>query len=252
MTDSSQGTCRTRRKQAAIHVGEGGPGLDAKFDYYDVLGNLVPGTLLVCWVCICFPAATTALIAVPLPDAFRVVALTALAVFAGHLIQAVGSLAEPVLHRTWGGQPSERALTTGLGRYLPPEKAGVIAGRLADLFGAGQGSHALFLSAMQLTDAANVGRAARFNALYAYHRGLMVVVVTGIIMLLGSALVGGAASAWRWSGTATLLVVMLAVLALLWHRTRQRAYYYVREVLLAADLVLLKEGTATGSWGSEV
>ncbi len=114
--------------------------MESKFDYYDVLGNLVPGTLLVCWACVCFPSAAALLADVPLPDAFQFVALTALAIFTGHMIQAVGSLVEPLLHRTWGGQPSGRALGEGLGRYLPPEKAALVAARLADRFGIDQGS----------------------------------------------------------------------------------------------------------------
>ncbi len=99
---------------------------------------------------------------------------------------------------------------------------------------------------MHLTDASNVGRAARFNALYAYHRGLVVVVALAMAILLGS-VGGGAASAWHWTRIATLLISMLFALALLWHRTRQRAYYYVREVLLAADLLLIKDSPPPGS-----
>ncbi len=75
-----------------------------KIDFYDILGFLIPGTLLVCWVPICFPSISSMASALKFPSAFAVIALTALSVMLGHLMQAVEeSIIEPAIQRTWGG-----------------------------------------------------------------------------------------------------------------------------------------------------
>src|SRR4051812_9459157 len=81
-----------------------------KLDLYDILGSLVPGVLFVWWLSLCFPGAS-ATMAAKGPEAFIVITLTSLAFFIGQVIQALGSLLEPLLFRTWGGRPSEQVLS---------------------------------------------------------------------------------------------------------------------------------------------
>jgi len=209
-----------------------------KLDYYDILGVVVPGSLATCWVWICFPSVSVIMPSEGFPATLDIVASLALVVFIGHIIQTVGSLLEPGVYRTWGGRPSERALGEGLGdRYLPKDSAVRIRTKLARAVGAETSERSLFLHAMQLAECAGNARVQRFNSLYAYHRGLLTLTIIAFVVLVSSLLWGIAAAwgcGWKWIG----VVGIVALLALTWHRARQRAYYYVREVLLTAERVL--------------
>jgi hypothetical protein len=94
-----------------------------KLNLYDLLGSLVPETLLIAAAAILFPALSPA-IAVSLPSEFVVFALLAVALVAGLVLQTLGSALEPLLFMAFGGRPSDLALTGTLGeRYLPADAA---------------------------------------------------------------------------------------------------------------------------------
>ena len=208
-----------------------------KFDLYDLLGTIVPGTLVLGWTVACFPELATWFSQVQFPEAFTVVVLTALAVFVGQLVQAVASLVEPAIYRTWGGRPSDAALDKGLKGFLPENSAERIKGKLQEAVGRSAERHSLFLYSMQLSDGQDIGRARRFNTLYAYHRGLLVLVVFCGVML-GAAMIWGQAAAWPTGQKLAAGAVVLLLMVLIWYRAWQRACYYVREVLLTAERVL--------------
>jgi hypothetical protein len=86
-----------------------------RLQLYDVFGSLVPGVLVFGAVLLAFPSVWWAIQIPKFPDAFAVVALTVAALFSGHIVQAVASLAESFFYWTWGGRPSDRAFTVGLG-----------------------------------------------------------------------------------------------------------------------------------------
>jgi hypothetical protein len=209
-----------------------------KLDIYDILSTIVLGVLLVCAVPVCFPTVLHTQTPT-FPDAFAVIALTAVSWVAGQLVQALSSLTEPLLFRTFGGTPSERALNGMLPtRYLSKPESARIKEKLLAAMGDPEASNAsVFRYATHRTEGVGIGRAARFNALYAYHRGLLTTVLLVFVMLVVSGQ-SGAGSAWspgvRWGltgGTA-------AVLVLCWLRTKQRGFYYAREILGAAERVL--------------
>ncbi|HUT60204.1 MAG TPA: hypothetical protein VNA25_20350 [Phycisphaerae bacterium] len=209
-----------------------------KLDYYDALGVLVPGSLATCWVWICFPSLTGLVPSNGLPTPLQVVASLALVVLIGHIIQTLGSLLEPCIYRTWRGRPSDRALLEGLGdRYLPRDSAVRIRAKLAQAVGEDSCHRSLFLRAMQLAESAGDARVQRFNSLYAYHRGLLILALIAFVLLVFS-LQWGAAATWACAWKCVGVVAVLAILVLTWHRAKQRAYYYVREVLLTAERVL--------------
>jgi hypothetical protein len=205
-----------------------------KFEFYDILGILVPGVLLVYVFLVCFPG-TTILVPPKMSDALNSIAFTALAIFIGQLVQAIASLLEGPLYRTWGGRPSERALHSGLGpRYLPDATAKRIRAKLKKVAGEHATDRDMFLYAMQRAEGANSARVSKFNALFAYHRVLLVLCLAAFILITTSAFIGALAALPRWK-LVLLAGATLAVFVLVWHRTRQRAYYYVREVLLTAE-----------------
>ena len=213
-----------------------------KFDYYDTLSFFVPGMLLLGWIVICFPSLVQLGSSANFPSAFATLLLMALSLFLGQIIQAVASIVEPVIYRTWGGRPSDRAIQAGIKDYLPEETAIRIRKKLEKAIGEQTEIHSLFLFAMQSSDSAGAGRSRQFNSLYAYHRGLLVLLFLSGLILLGSMKWGGAASVGIWTNVAASLSVALLTV-LIWHRAKQRAFYYVREVLLTAERVLDSHGT---------
>lgn len=208
-----------------------------KLSYYDILGVVIPGTLLLALIQACFPAVSQVLPPLGFPEAFLVIVLIALAVFLGHLVQAIASTAEPVLYRTWGGRPSDRALQEGLDGYLPQDSAVRIKKVLTRALGGKPSDRSLFLFAVQKAHSAEIGRASEFNSLYGYHRGIVTLVVLAAGLIAGGMLWGQAVT-WTAGQKVGLLVMMVAVLLLVWHRAKQSAFYYVREVLLTAERVL--------------
>ena len=208
-----------------------------KFEIYDVIGVLVPGTLMVCVVPIFFRAFIPLVWGVKFPDAFAVIALTALAILAGHFIQAVASLIEPAVYKTWGGRPSDNVFTAGLGdRYLTLALAKKLREKLAAAYGASLDDRSIFQKAMQRAEDAG-GRVPRFNALYAYHRAVLTLTAMVIVLFLLS-FFGGLARSLSWCKNVIILVSLALFLLLAWHRAKQRGIYYVKEVLLRAEHAL--------------
>jgi len=197
----------------------------------------IPGVLLLSWLAICFPVLVGAFASATLPATITSVALLALALLLGQVVQAIGSLLERFLFWTWGGRPSDTALHQGLGRYFDQITGARIRKKLAHAVGQEASSHALFAYAVQLSEAVCIGRAARFNMIYAYHRDLLVLLAVAVLLLAGS-LVWGAAASWPLPMTSTVTVAMLLGVVLFWHRAKQRSLYYAREVLYTAERVL--------------
>jgi hypothetical protein len=78
-----------------------------KLEIYDLVGIAVPGVLVVAAIPLAFPSIAAQVATVKFPDGFALLALSALSVFIGYLIQTLASLVEPILFKTWGGRPSE-------------------------------------------------------------------------------------------------------------------------------------------------
>lgn len=212
--------------------------MSEKLELYDILSSLILGILAIVWVPICFPVLLTVK-GPKYPDAFLAIVLVAAGVFTGQLIQALASMLEPLLFWAMDGRPSDQALAGKLSdRYFAKSEAERIKAKiLTAMGGSEQTKGAIFRFAMQRSDAAGIGRAARFNSLYAYHRGLLVLVVLATITLFLS-MKWGAAASWPLSLRWVSGVIALLLLLLFWNRTKQRGIYYAREVLLTAERVI--------------
>lgn len=209
-----------------------------KFEPYDFLGIVIPGILLAFWLPVCFPQTTEMVAVAGFPETIDVIGFTAVAVFFGHLIQAVASLLEPPLHRTWGGKPSERALNGGLGdRYLSESSSRRIRPCLLAQAADDSSHQDLFRIAMTHANGATGSRSERFNALYAYHRALIVVVAVAILLIAASRF-WGAAAEWPEVRFWIFLAALLIILVLIWHRAKQQAFHFVGETLHVAERVL--------------
>lgn len=208
-----------------------------QFSLYETLGVLVPGTLLIYSLLILFPDLKA--VVATSNSAINAGAFAAVAIFAGQMVQALASFSEPLLFKLWGGRPSEQALHKGLGlRYLPQPSATRLRNKLSAAVNRPDSqAQDLFLYAMRRASTAAASRVETFNAQFAYHRSL----VTLGVLLLALVLIS------RWRGALSLisrgmfwtcLIGDLMVLVVLFIRTRQRAFYYVREVLFTAEHVL--------------
>jgi hypothetical protein len=125
-----------------------------KLDYYDILGIIIPGTLVAYWISICFPQLAEIAAGAALPEPIDIIAFVALAFFLGHILQGVAGAMEPALFWSWRGRPSDRALRDGLGDWYLPKDAGLrIRAKLAAVVGADASERSLFLRAMSLANA---------------------------------------------------------------------------------------------------
>jgi hypothetical protein len=207
----------------------------SKLDPYDLFGAFVPGVLLMAAVAVLFPEVTNPIAASDFPDAFIVIALTVCAYFLGQVVQAVSSLCIPAVHWSWGGRPSERAVSTGLGeRYLPKDDADRIRGKLASGLQDSASDRSIFLRAMSLSRKDKESLTSRFNGAYAYHRAIlfMTLIMLGLVSL---SRLHGAAATYSKSLFWTLVAANTLLCVLFWLRCHQRAKYFCREVLYSAE-----------------
>lgn len=212
--------------------------MTSKLQLYDVFSALIPGVILLCIIAIGFPEISSGVAAPHMPQSFVVMALTILAVFTGHIVQAIASLLEPLLYKTWGSRPSDLALTIGLSdRYFPKDAAERIVGKLRSAVGSTASNRSLFLYAMTLAEADKKSRAASFNASFAYHRAILILAIATVILILLSAKYG-ALHSLPPARLTWLVLSTVALSVLLWYRCKQRAFYYVREVLMTAERLL--------------
>lgn len=210
-----------------------------KLSYYDVLGHLVPGLVFLSCLGIVLINVGNEIPKIPGGEGVKVMLLTACAYYIGHLLSGVGSLIQPILYFLWGGKPSRRILITDTS-FLHPEMRGVIKRDLVQKCNLpekipdkrqkrAEYLDALFGYAQSVCNKENLGRVAEFNAAYALHRSLfMAALLAGVISIYLISL----PSASIESNLVKLLVVSYFVAAgISFCRARQRAYYFVREVL---------------------
>lgn len=207
--------------------------------YYDILGYLVPGLVFLSAVGFVLVEAGTELPEIPGGNGANLLVVTALAYYVGHLLSAIGSWIEPILHFLWLGEPSQRILveeTSPINRdFLDrvrkrlakecglPEEVPVCRGKRAKYL------DGLFRHASSICNRNNLGRVAEFNAKYALHRSLFVAsVLAGLISLciIKVAKCGFSANFERW-----LIFVYFVLAVISFFRARQRGYYFAREVL---------------------
>lgn len=215
--------------------------MEKQFSYYDVLGHLVPGTLL--FLCVHFALSRLGLKA-PVPTMaapVEAIAFLGVVMFLGQLVQALGSLLEPRYFKLMGGRPSDEVMS-GRDRRLSGEPLKLARRALQDDLGAETMSDdQLFVHAMGIANKHGLGRVERFNALYAYHRGLLTVAVVAclevpLIWLVEPLVLGHQIAHVKFG---VLLMSCLLLLWVLFLRTKQRGHYYAREVVQMAHRFLV-------------
>jgi hypothetical protein len=95
---------------------------------------------------------------------------------------------------------------------------------------------------MQKAETSDNSRVSKFNSLYAYHRAILSLTLVAIFLPLLSACWGDTAH-WSLREKAGVFTGAIGLLLLIWNRTRQRALYYVREVLFTAERIIDSQST---------
>jgi hypothetical protein len=90
---------------------------------------------------------------------------------------------------------------------------------------------------MQQSEGATGQRVSTFNGLFAYHRALLIATFVGFVVAV-AVLCGWVTVGWPVELKWGVAVALLLLLALFWYRTKQRSFYYAREVLLTAERII--------------
>lgn len=180
------------------------------FKAYDILSSLVPGFLLLIAGLNTFGIHY---------DKDLIVPYTAVAFLLGFLNNTISSWLEDLYFWTWGGKPSNKLLE-GKSVWKVPfyysEKAKSLL--IAECPNQNPSKDELFSIAMRKSNGQE--RVDNFNALYAFSRALLttVLIATPVIIITHY-------TEWRY------YPLTIIVFLVLWLRTKQRGYYYAREVL---------------------
>jgi hypothetical protein len=195
-----------------------------QFNFYDIYGYLLPGTVLFALLWMPVGVLTHNW---PDQDLSKALFLTALAYIAGHIIQTVATSITPSTETDAEGQarfPSEWLLDKTNGRFTPEFKA-KIAGHVLTMFGLdmqvgqdGTGSNnvssnrqtAFFQARSYLIAKKAAQYAEQFEGMYVMMRGLGCTFGAGAAYFLGWAL---SVRRGAGSGTATVSVLVWAAIA---------------------------------------
>lgn len=223
-----------------------------KFNYYDAIAHLIPGTIGCLFL---FYTLDLLGIVLPKPDVGSLGDVgigIAVAYTVGQLLQSLASTLEPLYYGLWGGKPSVRLLEIKSRQFTDQQRRQLI-GQLVGFFkveekcpedrkGARDFYQRLFERCMALCVRNKLGRVDAFNAVYGFHRVLLTTFVLGFVTNITIWILhhfGHMDIPPAKIHLLTVLIVLTATgTAIEIFRARKRAYYYAREVLwMASDYV---------------
>jgi hypothetical protein len=224
--------------------------LAEKFNYYDAIAHLIPGTIGCLFL---FYTLELLVIELPRPDvgSLGIVGIgIAVAYTVGHLLQSLASSFEPLYYALWGGKPSVKLLTDKSRQFSEEQRRQLIV-ELIEFFkvkekcpedrkGAQNFHQRLFERCMALCNRNKLGRVDAFNAIYGFHRVLLTTFLLGFVTYVTIWIVehfGGLDIPPSKMSLLNSMVFLTAIGAgIEIFRARKRAYYYAREVLwMTAD-----------------
>jgi hypothetical protein len=178
---------------------------------YDILSHLIPGSLIYVSALYTLGVGLDAVPAVP---------ASGIAYILGYFVSTLSSWTEDILNWSWGGKPSSRLLdghSIWKVKMFETEKAKSFL--LLDSAKENPSNDELFQVAKRTIDLGSKTRVADLNSAYAFSRSIFgALLVTSALVLVKNPSV-------------LLGVGALAALFVSWLRTKQRGYYFAREVL---------------------
>jgi hypothetical protein len=237
-----------------------GLSLPGKFDYYDAVAHVIPGTI----GCL-FLFFTLDLLGIVLPrldvGGLGLAGIGfAVAYTLGHLLQSISSSLEPLYYACWGGLPSANLLERE-SRHFSNEQRQTLIQELVVFFkvkekcpanrqGIRSFHQRLFERSMTLCNKNKLGRVEAFVAIYGFHRVLLTTFLLGFV---------ACATIWLmqfrgWLSVAPVKMPLLKSMVMLTgigfaieiFRARKRAYHYAREVLWMTSEYIRASGSTPG------
>ena len=209
-----------------------------KFDIYDIVTSLLHGTLFLGASFVLFPQAINNVRPLDISEVVMSAMFISVAYFLGQAITSISSLLQPFLFLTWGGMPSKIVFGGGFPeKYLSADLIGLAKKALQKSSDVKLSDAALFSKAMGIARKAEGSLSERHNQMYAYNRTTL----CNLILLLGLFIAScfhGSCREFGWTAIAATLICIAFLLLLHWYRAKQRAFYYVREVLIVAECEL--------------
>jgi hypothetical protein len=183
-----------------------------KFRFYDILSHLIPGFIIYITYLEFKEEAF---------DKDFVVPATAIAFVLGYFVNTLASWFEDFYYWTWGGKPSDRLLDgrdIWKVRFYEHEKTKELLSN--ESTGPKTKNDALFSIAMRYATPEINSRVGDFNANYAFSR----VILTTILIASGFMI-------YMHYDSYSVYMITIPLIFISWYRSKQRGYYYAREVL---------------------
>jgi len=217
-----------------------------KFDYYDAIAHLIPGTigcLVILYFCDIFG------IALPKPQVGSLGGLgigIAIAYVIGHFLQSIASVLEPAYYFVWGGKPSIRLLESRSNLFSDDQRLQLLR-EFIDFLGVSEPCphdkkarsnyyQRIFARCMAVCNRNKLGRVEAFVTSYGFHRVLLTtfLLTFGLCATVWGATRFGSIHLAAEKVDLLKLMVWIAGISTLIEvfRARKRAYYYAHEVIM--------------------
>lgn len=206
-----------------------------KFDIYDIVTSLLHGTLFLVASVVLFPKTISVVRPLEISEVVMSAMFISGAYFLGQAITSISSLLQPFLFWTWGGMPSKIVFGGRFPeKYLSADLIGLAKKALQKSSDVKLSDATLFNKAMGIARKAEGSLSERHNQMYAYNRATF----CNLIFILGLFILScfyGRCKCLCCTQVIGIVIGLLLLLLLHWYRAKQRAFYYVREVLVVAE-----------------
>lgn len=147
---------------------------------------------------------------------------TAVAYMLGYFVNSISAWVEFILNWTWGGRPSNQLLEgKECGRIKFPEWKKISDLLKKELDSKKASTDDLFKVAMR--KAKDGGRIPEMNGQYAFSRSILIAILISAVIL-----------GLDFYQSAGFWIISLVLILVAWYRTKERGFYYAKEVLSEA------------------
>lgn len=211
-----------------------------KIDLYDITTAMLHGVLFLAYTFFLFPQIIVEMKGVELPEVVIVIVFIAITYFCGQVLSAIASMMQRFLDWSWGGKPSDIVMDKrdGCG-YISCSAIDRAITMLKNNCGGDTSNRSLFNAAIVIARSSASSLTERHNRMYAYYRVCFVNLLLCIVSFFLSCSCGRG-HGMAWSTRIVSVLTLLLLITLHWIRAKQRAFYFVREVLFVATRELTK------------
>ena len=206
-----------------------------RIDIYDAMTSLLHGTLFLATSFVLFPQVINVVHPLEAFEVLQSIIFICIAYFLGQIITSISSFTQPLLFWTWGGMPSAIVFSGHFPeKYLAADVIDLAKNALQKTSDIKLSDAALFSKAMGIARKVEGSLSERHNQMYAYNRTAL----TDLILMLGLFVIScfcGLCKDFGAGRIVAIFVVLGMLLILHWYRAKQRAFYYVREVIVVAE-----------------